>query len=148
MGICPGWLKKGSGRTAKSPHELRDLFRSQWAKSPANQEVAEFMMGHMIDPLEYNKSYRDVDFYRHEYLKALPLLQIMSSPRPFGQVDEEEVDSLRREVEKLRTGKDDRLKEVEDLRNRMADMEQQVQNWKQLSKDLEQLTRYVQARKL
>jgi hypothetical protein len=83
-------------------------------------------MGHMIDPLEYNKSFRDVGFYRKEYLKALPYLQIMSSPRPFGQVSEEEVESLRAEVERLRAGRDTQIEELrrglEELRKMIIDL--------------------------
>jgi integrase len=126
LGIGPRNLGRRRGRTGKSPHELRDLFRSQWAKSPAKPEVAEFLMGHMIDPLEYNKSFRDVGFYRKEYLKALPYLQIMSSPRPFGQVSEEEVESLRAEVERLRAGRDTQIEELrrglEELRKMIIDL--------------------------
>lgn len=101
LGIGPKFSKKGV-RTGKGSHELRDLFRTQWAKSPAKAEVGEFFMGHTIDPLEYNKSFRDEKFYHGEYSKALPYLQILSSGRPFHQVDEEEVESLRREVERLK----------------------------------------------
>jgi hypothetical protein len=89
-------------RYGKGPHELRDLFRSQWAKSPAKPEVGEYCLGHTIDPSEYNKAYRDEAFYRAEYLKALPFIQILSSGRPFHQISEDEVESLRTEVERLR----------------------------------------------
>lgn len=83
---CPG------NRYGKNPHEMRDLFRSQWEKSPAKESIGEYMMGHQIDPLEYNKAFRDTKWVKGEIRKALPMLQIMSSQEPFGLVDKEEYD--------------------------------------------------------
>ena len=98
-----GPKKKGhKERTGKNIHEMRDVFRSQWEKSPVKGSVAEFMMGHDIDPNEYNKACRDDSWTLREYRSALPMLQIMSSGRPFGRVDLEEVDRLDDEVERLR----------------------------------------------
>ena len=90
-----------STRYGLNLHEIRDVFRSQWEKSPSKGSVAEFMMGHVVDPLEYNKAYRDDKWTRQEYKKALPLLQIMSSSRPYGKVEEEEVDALRERISEL-----------------------------------------------
>ena len=91
-------VPKGDGnfgnRYGKNLHEIRDLFRSQWEKSPAKASVAEFMMGHRVDPLLYNKAHRDKAWTRREYRKALPMLEIMSSGRPFGVVDVEEIERL------------------------------------------------------
>lgn len=97
-------LKNGyrGNRYEKNLHELRDVFRSQWEKSPAKASVAEYMMGHKVDPLEYNKAHRDEAWTRKEYDKALPMLQIMSSGRPFGLVEEEEVDILKQEIMEVR----------------------------------------------
>ncbi|MDQ1279127.1 MAG: hypothetical protein QG670_387 [Thermoproteota archaeon] len=111
------------GGTGKNLHELRDLFRTQFAKSPAKADVAEFMMGHSIDANEYNKAYRDEKFYRDEYEKALPYLQIISSGRPFHQVSEEEVERLRSEVERLKKGDN---QDVEGLKRQMAEMEKMM----------------------
>jgi len=97
-------IKRGRGRghqTGKNLHEMRDVFRSQWEKSPAKGSVAEFLMGHRVDPLEYNKAHYDRKWVRKEYRKALPMLQIMSSGKPFGQVDEDEVDNLRDRINEL-----------------------------------------------
>ena len=101
-----------SYQTGKNPHEMRDVFRSQWEKSPAKSSVAEHMMGHKVDPLEYNKAYRDEGWAMKEFLKAESMLNIMSSARPFGQVEEEkleeqekQIQSLKDEVEILRSGK-------------------------------------------
>lgn len=119
------------GRTGKNLHELRDLFRSQWAKSPAKGEVGEFMMGHMIDPLDYNKAWQDEKFYREEYLKALPYLQIMSSGRPFHQIDEEEVESLRAQVHRLEEEKkaedEKEIKLSEETQKKISNMETTIQ---------------------
>lgn len=84
--IVPTPEKGGAARYGKNMHEIRDVFRSQWEKSPAKASVAEFLMGHVVDPLEYNKAHRDEAWTQEEYLSALPMLQIMSSARPFGLV--------------------------------------------------------------
>lgn len=118
LGIGPKNCGVRKGHTGKSPHELRDLFRSQWAKSPAKPEVGEFCMGHMIDPLDYNKAWRDEKFYRDEYAKALPYLNLISSGRPFHQVDEDEVESLRKEVANLKQAQETR-RESDDVMDRL-----------------------------
>ena len=99
--IEPG--EDSSHRTGRNPHELRDCFRSQWEKSPAKGSVAEYAMGHQIDPLEYNKAFRDEAWVVKEFRKAVPMLNIMSSGRPFGQVDEDEIESLQKQVNYLTT---------------------------------------------
>ena len=115
--------KKGRGhRYGKNLHELRDVFRSQWEKSPAKGSVAEYMMGHKVDPLEYNKAHKDEKWVKREVRKAQPLIQIMTSARPYGQVEEDEVQDLRDQVRKLtrlRAGKDS---EVDALRQEMEDL--------------------------
>lgn len=121
LGLVPPPVKgEKSHRTGKNPHELRDVFRSQWEKSPAKGSIAEFLMGHNIDPLEYNKAYRDETWTRKEYLKAEPLLNIISSDRPFGKVDESEIErqegriaELERLLEEERTINSSRLVDLE-----------------------------------
>jgi integrase len=120
-----GLVKRGHDikyRSGKGLHELRDLFRTQWAKSPAKPEVGEYCMGHIIDVTEYNKAYRDEAFYRAEYLKALPFIQILSSGRPFHQISEDEVESLRAEVQRLRTEKEDRIRALEERIARLDEL--------------------------
>lgn len=90
-----------ASRYGKNLHELRTLFRSQWEKSTAKMSVAEYLMGHEVDPLDYNQAFRDEDWTRKEYRKALPMFQIMSSGRPFGQVEENEVQNLVEKYNKL-----------------------------------------------
>lgn len=115
--------RKGRGnRYGKNLHEIRDVFRSQWEKSPAKVSVAEFMMGHTVDPLEYNKAYRDESWTRREYMKALPMLQIMSSGRPFGMVDEDELETLRRKMRKFEEEKRQREDEGVVTREDLAEV--------------------------
>lgn len=111
LGLAPP-VKTGDvgHRTGRNLHELRDVFRSLWSKSPAKYAVGEFFLGHRIDPFEYDKSFRDVEFYRKQYLLALPYLEILSSGIPFGRVEKsqvellhEELQSVKRELETVRT---------------------------------------------
>ncbi len=92
---------KLSNRYGKGPHEMRDVFRSQWEKSPAKGSVAEFMMGHIVDPLFYNKACRDEDWVREMHLQALPMLQIMSSDTPFGKFNGKTVSKLQGRISEL-----------------------------------------------
>jgi integrase len=103
--------KKGSGtgnRYGMNPHQLRSLFRSQWEKSPVKGIIAEFLMGHQVDPLNYNRFNMDEAFVRGEYINALSMLEIMSSGRPFGLVKEDS-------VEELKTILDESMKRIEEL---------------------------------
>ncbi len=92
-----------SKRYGKNLHEIRDVFRSQWEKSPAKGSVAEFMMGHLrqIDPNEYNKAFRDEEWVRDVYEDALPMLQIMSSDIPYGRISGTVVKTLQRNISDL-----------------------------------------------
>ncbi len=106
-----------SYQTGKNPHELRDVFRSQWEKSSAKISVAEYMMGHIVDPLEYNKAHRDKAWTRREFLKAENMLNIMSSDRPYGKIDESEIETLRRRIEQLDMRNEDLQMKLENEMN-------------------------------
>jgi integrase len=103
--------KSKSSRYGKGRHEMRDIFRTQWAKSGAASDVAEFCMQHEIDELGYNKIFNDLPYMVKEYKKALPFIQILSSSRAFGQVSEDEIEVLRAQNAKL-------TKEVDALKNK------------------------------
>jgi integrase len=81
-------VNKGKGYTGKNLHEIRDTFRTLFEKSPAEKSVGEFLMGHVIDPLGYNKAHQDQSWVMKEYRKALPFLNILSSERPYGLISE------------------------------------------------------------
>jgi len=118
-------------RHGKGLHELRDTFRSLWSKAPAQNFVGEFIMGHEIDPQNYDKSSVDVDFYREEYLLAEDILNIMSSDRAYGKVNESEVRDLKAEIERLKNGQG----EVESLRAENREIREQMSEiWQLLKK--------------
>jgi integrase len=81
-------VNKGRGYTGKNLHEIRDTFRTQFEKSPAEKSVGEFLMGHVVDSLGYNKAHQDQQWVMKEYKKALPFLNILSSERPYGLISE------------------------------------------------------------
>ncbi|MBA7713621.1 hypothetical protein ES703_122627 [subsurface metagenome] len=95
------------GERGKSIHQTRDRFRSQWGKVHGKNSVGgdagEFLMGHIIDPNRYNEFYKDPqgeNIVFKAYVKVLPMLNIMSSGKPFGLYTEEEVDKERESARK------------------------------------------------
>ena len=112
-------------RYGMNPHEMRDVWRTLWSKSPADHRVGEYLMGHVVDPLGYDKSFDDEDYTRREYEKALPMLQIISSGRPFGQVDEGEIERLNNRIKELEKEKHEYTGKYEGLLRRMDDLSRQ-----------------------
>lgn len=126
-------------RTGRNPHEIRDLFRSQWEKSPAKASISEYLMGHVVDPLDYNKAFRDEWWVVGEHKKALSMLQIMSSTKPFGLIESDEIQDLRRQVEALQAERDQLaadVRRVPELKDRIASLENRVM---QMVKDFEKI---------
>lgn len=66
----------GGKRYGINLHQIRQVFRSRWAQSEASPDVAEYMMGHVVDKLDYNQVHMDREFRINEYCKALPYLDI------------------------------------------------------------------------
>ncbi len=77
-------------------------------------------MGHSIDPLNYDKSFRDVEYYKDEYMKAVPYLNLLSSGAAFGRVEKGEVDKLRVEVQRLEIEKNNDLADMKVQLARLA----------------------------
>jgi len=96
------WIK--GYRYGKNPHELRDLFRSRWQKSGRAPEAAEFFMGHVIDPNEYNKAFMDENYARMEYRRAEKWLNILSEDPEHMHIDE---------VSEIQTGFNKRMEALE-----------------------------------
>jgi hypothetical protein len=63
------------------PHELRDTAKSTWYRSGTPEKwMADFWMGHSVDPNEYMKAMKLFpDWMEETYLGALPWLNILSS---------------------------------------------------------------------
>ena len=102
---------------------MRDTFRSLWEKSPASGTVSEYLMGHTIDPLGYNKSYTDESFYRNEYIKASKFLNLLSRSDPYGLVEGSEVDKLQRDNDELRRQLEN---QNQDMRAELAELRRLV----------------------
>jgi hypothetical protein len=79
-----------NGGGVPSPHELRDTFRTRAQKVDCNSNVAEFAMGHGIDPLGYNKIVVDTEYMWNELRK-------ISGPAP---VTSKELETLKQESDK------------------------------------------------
>lgn len=101
-----------SNRTGRHLHELRDAFKSQWTLSPSKEVIGEYFLGHTIDPLEYDKSFRQVDAYRAAYLHSLPWLNVISGTRAYRLVEEDEVIALRQKLEEKRRADDEEIRKI------------------------------------
>jgi hypothetical protein len=93
-------------------------------------------MGHEVDRLEYNKAYKDERWVSREYEKAEPFLNLLSSPRPFGQVDEDELIYLQRQVKALEQRKDNRVEELEEKVDELTRMLKLIYDNPELAKQL------------
>lgn len=108
-------MKWSEVRYGVNPHELRDLFRSEWELSPSKGVAAEFFLGHNIDPNEYNKITKlHPEWAEQQYEDAVPWLNIMSeNPRVIKKQD---IRTLRKELISTTA-------ENEELRNRLSAVE-------------------------
>jgi len=80
-----GYLKtvRGVGRTPFHAHELRDCAKTEfWRKAPIFdndlEDVSEFLMGHVIDPLRYNKIMDDWEWVKKQVARIAPHINVIS----------------------------------------------------------------------
>jgi polyhydroxyalkanoate synthesis regulator phasin len=134
IGLIPTG-KPMTERFGKSLHELRDTFRTQWSLSGAAPHIGEYLMGHVVDDLGYDKSPNNEAYVLSQYRKALPYLNVMSSSVAHGLTSEERVRELEEELERIKTQKDvkqaDIERQLEETRRgqdvRVAELEMQVE---------------------
>jgi len=87
----------GLNRYRIHAHEFRDLFKSLCTLSGVNHVASEFFLGHSIDKLGYDKSPEyDEEWFRNEYLKVEPRLNIISNPN--GKSLEERIETSKNEA--------------------------------------------------
>jgi hypothetical protein len=98
-----GLITKGENGAANRyhvhGHEFRDLFRTLCDLHGVKHVAAEFQMGHSIS--SYRKAHLyDINFYRKEYQKVEPYLNIISNPtglKSAGAMEEENLDLVNRQ---------------------------------------------------
>jgi len=87
----------GLGRYRIHAHEFRDLFKSLCTLSGVKQVASEFFLGHSIDRLGYDKSPEyDEEWFRKEYMKVEPRLNIISNPT--GETLEKRIETSKNEA--------------------------------------------------
>lgn len=102
-------------------HRLRGIFRSRWRLSGVDVEIAEFFMGHDIDPLGYDVSPNlNPEWYEDKYREAEPWLNILTEDPQ--HVPRREVTELRRQVKELESGQ---TEDVAELKSELEDMKKQ-----------------------
>jgi integrase len=111
LGIIP---RKSAGvqRYGRGLHNLRDVFRTLWSQSGAAGQIAESMMGHVVDKLGYDRSYENGDYVNEQLEIAAPYLNILTRGEAYGQVDKDDVRRLKREIDELKTGKNGEVAEM------------------------------------
>lgn len=90
-------------------------------------------MGHTIDKLGYDKSHTDLEHYLRKYLRALPWLEILSSPRPYNHVPLEDVEVLREELKSRDRPYEKMLEDIFQLQNTLASIPEGLAALKRLS---------------
>jgi integrase len=114
----------GRGYTGKNLHEIRDTFRTLTQKSPCDKIIPEFVMGHVVDPLGYNKACNDEQWVTKEYRKALPWLNILSSNRPYGLISEDIIEEQEVKIQVQQGQIDKQQEQIDNLIENVAPYEE------------------------
>lgn len=103
LGYIKGYGNSPSVRYGYGLHELRDLARSileKARKDGFNPLSAEYWMGHIVDPLFYNKIWKlDPEYNLNQYRIAEKYLNILSQPS--GEVKPEALQELEHRIRQL-----------------------------------------------
>ena len=67
-------------RTGYTPHQCRDVLRTQWQRSGADPMVCEFMLGHVVDSNFYLKFSQMPDYVLAQYKIAEERISLLSRP--------------------------------------------------------------------
>lgn len=122
IGVVPQTVGENSGvRYGFNIHEFRDVAQSLWHESGADQKVAEFCMGHTIDPLNYDKvNTLSRDFAVKHFLQAYPYLAL--------------IDTERVTVEKTKDLESQAAKQAEAIKQLEERLNQATMEWKNLNR--------------
>lgn len=115
-------LRDEQVRYGLNPYTLRDAFRTEFQRTPADRDVAEFMMGHNIDKNKYLQFLKIPSYCLDEYRKAEQRLSFIPNPEP-DLVGISEVEALKTQVQQLQSKRDTR---IEDLETKMKEQEGDV----------------------
>jgi len=114
IGVVPQSMGENSGvRYGFNIHEFRDVARSLWSESGANTKVAEFCMGHTVDPLGYDKIYTlSRDFAVKEFLKAQPYLSLIETERVTVEKTKELESQAAKQAEEMKQQREEMKKVI------------------------------------
>jgi hypothetical protein len=105
-------------------HELRDLFRTLCDLHGVKHVAAEFQMGHSIS--SYRKAHLyDVGFYRREYVKVEPFLNIISNPTGLKSaevIEQENLEVINRQFLVGFNYSDEQIKRIEKKYGNLANL--------------------------
>jgi len=108
-------------------HELRDTLKSACTVAGVSQAVSEYILGHNIDKLGYDKSpIAYPEHYRAEYQKVEPMINIFSNEninvKKLADL-EKKTEDKEKVVQALIENGSKKDKEIEELRERMMKLE-------------------------
>ena len=134
LAIAAGLESKKYGKASEiryrfHAHELRDTFRSACTVAGVAHPVAEYMIGHSIDKLGYDKSPQVYpEHFKNEYAKVESMLNIFSS-QALGL----------RKIEELERKLSDKDQIIESLVKNGSELKEKVQKMEESRESLEAL---------
>ena len=127
-----------------SLHELRDLYRSMWELSSAKSIVAEFCMGHIIDPNEYNKIMTlKPEWAESQYKLAEPYLNLLSEDPT--KVSINKIQEFEETIKRLQQEKNDLASQ---LQLTQTEQSKTIDEIKEMKEDLKKMKEFYNVSKL